>query len=109
MDQIKIGKFLQQRRKECGLTQSELAEKLCVSDRAISKWENGNCLPDADHMIELCDILGITINDPETGVHQSFDSINHQIPETNVKRRFELADLFGQPGKGSPIQPGSNI
>ena len=67
MDQIKIGKFLQQRRKECGLTQSELAEKLSVSDRAISKWENGNCLPDADHMIELCDILGITVNDLFSG------------------------------------------
>ena len=67
MDQIKIGKFLQQRRKECGLTQSELAERLSVSDRAISKWENGNCLPDADHMIELCDILGITVNDLFSG------------------------------------------
>ena len=67
MDQVKIGKFLQQRRKECGLTQSELAEKLSVSDRAISKWENGNCLPDADHMIELCDILGITVNDLFSG------------------------------------------
>lgn len=67
MDQIKIGKFLQTRRKECGLTQSELAEKLSVSDRAISKWENGNCLPDADHMIELCEILGITVNDLFSG------------------------------------------
>ena len=67
MDQVKIGKFLQQRRKECGLTQSELAERLSVSDRAISKWENGNCLPDADHMIELCDILGITVNDLFSG------------------------------------------
>ena len=67
MDQIKIGKFLQQRRKECGLTQSELAERLSVSDRAISKWENGNCLPDADHMIELCEILGITVNDLFSG------------------------------------------
>ena len=67
MDQVKIGKFLQTRRKECGLTQSELAERLSVSDRAISKWENGNCLPDADHMIELCDILGITVNDLFSG------------------------------------------
>ena len=67
MDQIKIGKFLQQRRKECGLTQGELAEKLSVSDRAISKWENGNCLPDADHMVELCDILDITVNDLFSG------------------------------------------
>ncbi len=67
MDQVKIGKFLQTRRKECGLTQSELAEKLSVSDRAISKWENGNCLPDADHMTELCEILGITVNDLFSG------------------------------------------
>jgi transcriptional regulator with XRE-family HTH domain len=63
MDQIKIGRFIAARRKEVGLTQLELAEKLNISDRAISKWENGKSLPDASIMIELCEILGIGINE----------------------------------------------
>ena len=67
MDQIKIGKFIQEKRKEKNITQNELAEKLNISDRAISKWENGNCLPDAGNMPILCDILGITINDLFSG------------------------------------------
>lgn len=67
MDQIKIGKFIQEKRKEKKLTQSELAEKLCVTDRAISKWENGNCIPDASNIPELCKILNITINDLFSG------------------------------------------
>ena len=67
MDQIKIGKFIQTKRKEKKLTQSELAEKLNVSDRAISKWENGNCLPEVSNIQELCKILNITINDLFSG------------------------------------------
>ena len=67
MNQIKIGKFIQERRKEKGLTQSELAEKLSVTDRAISKWENGNCIPDASNIMELCKLLDITINDLYSG------------------------------------------
>lgn len=67
MDQIKIGKFIQEKRKEKRLTQSELAEKLDVTDRAVSKWENGNCIPDASNIQELCKILNITINDLFSG------------------------------------------
>ena len=67
MDQIKIGKFISERRKEKRLTQSELAEKLDVTDRAVSKWENGNCIPDASNIQELCKILNITINDLFSG------------------------------------------
>ncbi len=67
MDLIKIGKFISLKRKEKGITQSELAEKLYISDRAISKWENGVCLPDAGNMPLLCEILGITINDLFSG------------------------------------------
>ena len=63
MDQIKIGRFIATRRKEVGLTQLELAEKLNISDRAVSKWETGKSLPDASIMIELCEILGIGINE----------------------------------------------
>ena len=67
MDTIKIGKFIQEKRKEKKLTQSEVAEKLNITDRAISKWENGVCLPDAGTMPELCEILGISINDLFSG------------------------------------------
>ena len=63
MDQIKIGKFIAEKRKEKGITQSELAERLGITDRAISKWETGRCLPDAGLMHDLCKTLGITVND----------------------------------------------
>jgi len=67
MDQEKIGKFIQEKRKEKKLTQSDIAEKLNITDRAISKWENGICLPDAGTMPELCKILNISINDLFSG------------------------------------------
>ena len=67
MDQVKIGKFIKQKRKEKKITQSELAEKLNVTDRAISKWENGICMPDSGIIAELCKILNITINDLFSG------------------------------------------
>ena len=67
MNQEKIGKFISEKRRENKLTQSELAEKLGITDRAISKWENGICLPDAGTMPELCEILNITINDLFSG------------------------------------------
>lgn len=67
MDQIKIGKFISNKRKEKNITQSELAELLGITDRAISKWENGICMPDASNILELCNILNITINDLFSG------------------------------------------
>ena len=67
MDQEKIGKFISEKRKEKGITQSELAEKLNITDRAISKWENGICMPDVGTIPELCKILNITINDLFSG------------------------------------------
>lgn len=67
MDQIKIGEFIALKRKEKNLTQSDLAEKLGITDRAVSKWENGICMPDAGNIPDLCRILGITINDLFSG------------------------------------------
>ena len=67
MDQIKIGKFIAARRKEANLTQLQLAEKLGLTDRAISKWETGRAIPDASVMLKLCEILGITVNDLLSG------------------------------------------
>lgn len=67
MDLNKIGKFISSCRKEKKLTQEQLAEKLNISDRAISKWERGLCLPDASIMISLCEILDINVNELLSG------------------------------------------
>ena len=61
MDQIKIGSFIAERRKLKSLTQAQLAEKLNITDRAVSKWERGRSLPDSAIMLELCEILDITV------------------------------------------------
>lgn len=63
MDQIKIGKFIAESRKKENLTQMQLADKLNITDRAISKWETGRALPDSSIMIELCNILKISVNE----------------------------------------------
>ena len=63
MDQEKIGKFISSLRKEKELTQEELAEKLGVSNKSVSRWENGKCLPDVSLYKDLCHILGITLNE----------------------------------------------
>ena len=67
MDQVKIGRFIAERRKSIGLTQAQLAEKLNITDRAVSKWENGKSLPDSSIMLELCAELGITVSDLLSG------------------------------------------
>ena len=67
MDQIRIGKFIKERRNLKNITQSSLASILGITDRAISKWENGVCLPDAGTMPELCKILDITVNNLFSG------------------------------------------
>ncbi len=67
MDQIKIGKFIAERRKGENLTQMQLAEKLNVTDRAVSKWERGLAMPDSSIMLPLCEILKITVNELLSG------------------------------------------
>ena len=67
MNQEKVGKFISQCRKEKGMTQAQVAERFGVSNVAVSKWENGKSLPDASIMIELCDLLGITVNELLSG------------------------------------------
>ena len=63
MDLIKIGKYIAGKRKAIGLTQIQLAEKLNMSDKSVSKWERGVCMPDVSVYLELCEILGISINE----------------------------------------------
>ena len=63
MDQVRTGRFIAARRKEKGLTQKQLAEKLGISDKTVSKWECGNGFPEVSLLLPLCDELGITVND----------------------------------------------
>lgn len=67
MNQIKIGKFISECRKEKNMTQAQLAEKLNITDRAVSKWETGRGMPDSSIMLELCSELGITVNELLSG------------------------------------------
>lgn len=63
MDYSKIGKFIATERKSKKLTQAKLAERLFLSEKTISKWENGNGIPDTDTLPKLCDILNVSINE----------------------------------------------
>ncbi|MCR5462105.1 MAG: helix-turn-helix domain-containing protein [bacterium] len=85
MDQIKIGKFIQEKRKLQNLTQQDLAEKLLITDRAVSKWECGKSLPDASIMLELCSILEISVNELLTGEDLDMNDYNKNA-ELNLIR-----------------------
>ena len=94
MDQIAIGKFIAKCRKETNLTQMQLAEKLNITDRAISKWENGKALPDSSIMLELCDILNITVNDLLSGEIVTMENYNKKLENNLLEmvRQKETAD-----------------
>ncbi len=79
MDQIKIGRFIAQCRKKENLTQMQLAEKLNITDRAVSKWETGKSLPDSAIMLQLCEILKITVNDLLSGEVITMDNYNKEM------------------------------
>ena len=78
MDQIKIGKFIAECRKKNGLTQMQLAEKLNITDRAISKWENGKAMPDSSIMLDLCKELKISVNELLSGEMISVENKNEK-------------------------------
>lgn len=67
MNQAEIGAFIAKCRKEQKMTQAQLAERLNITDRAVSKWETGKCMPDSSIMLELCEILGISVNELLSG------------------------------------------
>ena len=78
MDQIKIGKFIAECRKNVRLTQMQLAEKLGITDKAISKWERGKTMPDCSIMLELCDILKISVNELLSGEKINMENNNQK-------------------------------
>lgn len=93
MDQIKIGKFIADCRKEKELTQSMLAEHFGISDRAISKWENGKCLPDASIMIDLCNLLGISVNELLSGEKITMENYAKIAEENLVQLKKKNEEL----------------
>lgn len=94
MDQMKIGGFIAERRKQCGYTQIQLAEKLNITDRAVSKWETGRSMPDSSIMPELCKLLGITLNDLFNGEVVVMEDYKKKSEELIIEmtRQKEAAD-----------------
>lgn len=95
MNQEKTGKFIASLRKEQGLTQAVLAERLGITDRAVSKWETGKCLPDAAIMPELCEILGISVNELLAGEKIAMDDYK-EIAEKNLADSIRLENEKNQ-------------
>ena len=101
MDLVKIGKYIAGKRKALGMTQKQLAEKLNMSDKSVSKWERGICLPDVSVYMELCKILGISINeflagediDAENVEKKSEDNII-QVTKDSKKKQKNLKSIL---------------
>ena len=94
MDQIKIGKFIAVCRKKNNLTQMQLAEKLNITDRAISKWENGKTMPDSSIMLELCSELKITVNELLSGEMIEMNKYSESVEKNllDIVKQKEQAD-----------------
>ncbi|MCH5250118.1 MAG: helix-turn-helix transcriptional regulator [Lachnospiraceae bacterium] len=84
MNQDNIGKFIAGCRKDKGLTQAQLAEKLNITDRAVSKWETGKSMPDSSIMLELCEILGITVNELLSGEKIGMENYDKKVDENLI-------------------------
>ncbi len=92
MDQNKIGKFIASCRKEQGMTQAVLAEKLGISDRAVSKWETGKAMPDTGIMLELCDLLKINVNELLSGERIMAEIYDQRAEENLLEMRRQLEE-----------------
>ena len=90
MNQIKIGRFIAECRKKANLTQMQLAEKLGITDKAISKWERGVAMPDTSIMLELCDILGISVNELLSGEKTDMENNNQNNEQLLLDMAKEL-------------------
>lgn len=105
MNQIKIGKFIAECRKKNNLTQMQLAEKLNITDRAVSKWENGKAMPDSSIMLNLCNELKISVNELLSGEVLEMNSYNEKTEqnlidavrqkETSDKRLLKMEIVIG--------------
>ncbi len=90
VDQARIGAFIADRRKTVGLTQMQLAERLNITDRAVSKWECGRSMPDSSIMLALCDILGISVNELLSGEKINMENSNQNNEQLLLDMAKEL-------------------
>lgn len=94
MDYNKIGEFIITERKAKGLTQAKLAEKLFVSEKTVSKWENGNGIPDTNFLPKLCEIFGVSLNELLSG-----ERLNNESKQQNDKLLLDMANELEQKNK----------
>ena len=90
MDQLKIGKFIAECRKQKNLTQMQLSEKLGITDKAVSKWERGLAMPDSSIMLELCGILSISVNELLSGEKSNMENNDQKNEELLLEMTREL-------------------
>ena len=95
MNQIKIGRFIAECRKNNNLTQMQLAERLSITDRAVSKWENGKSMPDSAIILDLCKELKITVNDLLSGEKINMENNNQK----NEQLLLDMAEEVEQKNK----------
>lgn len=100
MNQEKIGLFIADCRKEKGLTQLQLAEKLNITNRAVSKWETGKSCPDVSLMLELCNTLGITVNELLSGERMLMEDYQKRLKKIlwNYRIKNESAENIHNDG-----------
>ena len=103
MNQIDIGKFIADCRKEKGLTQAQLAEKLNITDKAVSKWETGKSMPDSSIMLELSNILGVTVNELLSGERIEMNNYPREPSGHHLGRRLPQRHPDG--GRPHPADP----
>ena len=92
MNQIKIGRFIAERRKKANLTQMQLADKLGITDKAVSKWERGVAMPDTSIMLEFCELLGISVNELLSGEKMDMEIKYQQNEQLLLDLAKELED-----------------
>ncbi len=96
MEQEMIGKFISACRKEKGLTQMQLAEKLNITNRAVSKWETGKSMPDVSLMLDLCDILGINVNELLSGERITMEDYQKRAEENLMELQAKKEKVQGE-------------
>ena len=92
MNQVEIGKFIAECRKSKNMTQNQLAKMLNITNKSISTWENGSCVPDPSLYEPLCDILGITINELFAGQRIEKEDYQRMAEVTTILKQFETKE-----------------
>lgn len=87
MDQEKVGNFIRECRLKKNLSQTDLADKLGITNKAVSKWENGRCMPDISLLEPLSDILGVSINEIIKG--ERIKKLDKELADDNIRRALD--------------------